>query len=228
MKVVIPAGGEGNRLFPYTSLLPKTLLPIGGKPVIHWIIKNLMRHGFEEVIICIYEEYTENFRYELRNHKINVKLIKNTKNNLGSAGEILGAKEHIHGPFLLHYSDELTPIDLSELVEYHISDKNTIGTLASIKNVPVEVGVLKLRGNKLKKFIEKPMLNKPSWPGIAVLEHEIFKYIKTGDDFARDIFPRALADNKKFYIYNSPVNWIDIGSLSHYNHACKLAKEGKL
>jgi mannose-1-phosphate guanylyltransferase/phosphomannomutase len=228
VKVVIPTGGEGSRLFPYTSLLPKTLLPIGGKPVIWWIIQNLMKHGFEDIIICVNKEYTLNFRHELRDYKINITVIENDRSNLGSAGDILGAKEVINDTFLLHYSDELTPVNLTELVGFHKVRKTAFGTLATIKNVPLDVGLIETDGNKLKTFVEKPMLNKLTWAGIAIFEPEIFKYIKIGEDFARNIFPKLLAEKKKIFIYQSPVLWLDIGSLSHYARACQLAKEGKL
>ncbi|NIR10503.1 MAG: NTP transferase domain-containing protein, partial [Candidatus Aminicenantes bacterium] len=59
---------EGSRLFPYTEVIPKALLPVGGRPVIWWIIKNLKKHGFEEIIICINKEYSKNFQHELRDY----------------------------------------------------------------------------------------------------------------------------------------------------------------
>jgi len=72
------------------------------------------------------------------------------------------------------------------------------------------------------------MLGRPAWAGIAVFEPEIFKYIETGDDFARDVFPKLLNDGKKLYSCQFDVLWLDVGSLSHYKKACDLAKQGKL
>lgn len=227
MKVVIPAGGEGGRLFPYTDLIPKALLPVGGKPVIWWIIQNLMKHGFEDIIICINKEYTENFRYELRDYKTNMTIIENDR-PLGSAGEILGAKKDIKESFLLHYSDELTPINLTELVGFHKVRKTSSGTLAVIHNVPLDVGLVELDGNRVKGLIEKPVLNRLAWAGIAVFEPEIFDYIHIGDDFAMNIFPKVLQSKKKLFAYKSPVFWYDVGSISHYKRVCNLAKQGKL
>lgn len=227
MKVVIPAGGEGSRLFPYTDLIPKALLPVGGKPVIWWITQNLMKHGFEDIIICINKEHTENFRYELRDYKTNMTIIENDR-PLGAAGEILGAKKDIKESFLLHYSDELTPINLTELVGFHKVRKTSIGTLAIIKNVPLDVGIVEIEHNRIKNLVEKPMLDRPAWAGIAVFEPEIFDYITIGDDFSRNIFPKVLQSKKKLFAYNSPVFWYDVGSISHYKKVCDLAKQGKL
>ena len=227
MKVVIPAGGEGNRLFPYTDIIPKALLPVGGKPVIWWITQNLMKHGFEDIIICINKEHTENFRYELRDYKTNTTIIENDR-PLGSAGEIFSVKDILKETFLLHYSDELTPINLTELVGFHKVRKTSIGTLAVIHNVPLDVGLVEMEGNRVKGFREKPMLNCLAWAGIAVFEPEIFDYIKIGDDFSRNIFPKVLQSKKKLFAYKSPVFWYDVGSISHYKRVCDLAKQGKL
>jgi mannose-1-phosphate guanylyltransferase/phosphomannomutase len=226
MKVVIPAGGEGSRLFPYTNIVPKALLPVGGKPVIWWITQNLLKHGFEDVIVCVNQEYVNNFAYEFRDYRNNVTIIQNDR-PLGSAGEILGAKKDIDESFLLHFSDELTPINLTELVGFHKVRKG-IGTLGLVRNIPLDVGLVELEKNEIKSFIEKPMLNRYAWAGIGVFEPEVFDYIMVGSDWSRDVFPRILNDKKKLYGYVSDALWTDIGIISHYRLADNLAKSGKL
>jgi len=226
MKVVIPAGGEGTRLFPYTEVIPKALLPVGGKPVIWWIIQRLIAHGFEDVIVCVNQEYVNHFAHEFEHYPVRVTIIQNER-PLGSAGEILGAKDDIDGPFLMHFSDELTPINLTELVGFHKIRKG-IGTLGVIKNVPLDVGIVEIERSKVKSIVEKPMLNQTAWAGIAVFEPDIFNYIGVGFDFAKDVFPRVIKDGRGLYAYESNALWLDIGSLSHYKRVCDLAKQGKL
>lgn len=227
MKVVVPAGGEGSRLFPYTALVPKALLPVGGRPVLHWIVQKLKKHNLTDVTICINKEHCNHFVHETRDYDITINLIVNLLSNLGSAGEILDTKDILKEPFLMHYSDELTPIDLTFLMKYHKATDG-IGTLATITNVPLDVGIVESEKSLVKHIVEKPMLGRPAWAGIAVFEPEIFKYIETGDDFARDVFPKLLNDGKKLYSCQSDVLWLDVGSLSHYKKACDLAKQGKL
>lgn len=227
MKAVIPAGGEGARLFPYTDVIPKALLPVGGRPVIHWIIQSLRKHGFEDIIICINKRYTKHFQHEFRDYKANITVIENDR-SLGSAGEILGAKDILNDSFLMHYSDELTPVNLTELVGFHKVRKTSIGTLAVVKNVPLDVGLVELDGHRVKQLVEKPMLNRPAWAGIGVFEPEIFDYIHIGDDFAMNIFPKVLQDNKRLFAYQSPALWQDIGILSHYKRVCEMAERGEL
>lgn len=227
MKVVIPAGGEGSRLYPYNNLIPKALLPVGGKPVIWWIIQNLKKHGFEDIIICVSKQYTKHFTHEFRDYTSNVTIIENDR-SLGSAGEILGAKQDISDSFLMHYSDELTPINLTELVGFHKVRKTSFGTLAVVQKVQLDVGLVELDGNRVKRLVEKPMLNRPAWAGIAIFEPEIFEHIKIGDDFSRNVFPSVLQANKRLFAYQSNARWFDVGSLSHYKKACERAERGML
>lgn len=226
MKAVIPAGGEGSRLSPYTDIIPKTLLPVGGKPVIWWIVQHLILHGIEDIIVCVNQEHISHFAYEFRDYQANMVIIQNDR-PLGSAGEILGAKDDLKETFLLHYSDELTPINLTELIGFHNIRRGT-GTLGLVRNVPLDVGIVELDKNRVKNIIEKPMLNQLAWAGIAVFEPEIFDYIRIGYDFSKNVFPALLKDKKKLYAYQSGVNWLDVGSISHYRRACELAKEGRL
>lgn len=226
MKAVIPAGGEGSRLFPYTNVIPKALMPVGGKPVIWWIVQRLLSHGFEDIIVCVNQDHVKNFAHETRDYPANIVIIQNDR-PLGSAGEILGAKQDLTETFLLHYSDELTAVNLSELVGFHKIRKG-IGTLGVVRNVPLDVGIVELEKNRVVSLVEKPMLDRTAWAGIAVFEPEIFDYIKIGDDFSRNVFPSLLKDKKRLYAYQSGALWLDVGSLSHYKRADELARQGGL
>ncbi|GAH03832.1 unnamed protein product, partial [marine sediment metagenome] len=196
-------------------------------PSLIMLSRSLGKHGFEDIVICINKRYTKHFQHEFRDYLVNITVIENDR-SLGSAGEILGAKDMLKESFLLHFSDELTPINLTELVGFHKVRKTSIGTLAVVKNVPLDVGLVELDGHRVKQLIEKPMLNKSAWAGIGVFEPEIFDFIKVGDDFARSVFPKVLQDNKRLFAYQSPVLWQDIGILSHYKRVCEMAERGDL
>ena len=72
------------------------------------------------------------------------------------------------------------------------------------------------------------MLDRSAWPGIAVFEPEIFKYINIGDDFSKNVIPKLINNREKLYAYQSDTLWLDVGSLSHFTRACDLAKQDKL
>jgi len=110
-------------------------------------------------------------------------------------------------------------VDLRELLLFHESKANGVGTLALVRNVPLEVGVVELRGERVVGFREKPPLDRPTWAGIAVLEPEILDFIERGDDFARDVFPRVIGAGRRLYGFVSDAEWLDIGSLTHLKRA---------
>ncbi len=83
-------------------------------------------------------------------------------------------------------------------------------------------------GHRVKDFVEKPLLNRWAWAGIAVFEPGIFDFIEIGDDFAMDVLPNVLKDDRKLFAYQSSAFWFDVGSISHYKRACEKANKGEL
>ena len=221
MRVFILAAGEGSRLQPYTNVLPKALIHVKGKPCIRWIIERLVKQGFNEIVLCINENFFPHFKHEFRDIHVEY---STSPNPLGTAGEIVNAKNFVEDTFMIHYGDELTNVNLRGLSHLHKRHKDAIGTLAVVRGVPLPVGLVELEKNLIKVFKEKPPLKELTWCGIAVLEPEILKYANMGDDFALDIFPKVLSDDKRLYAYFSRAKWIQIGSIERL----KVANESSL
>ena len=225
MRCFVLAGGAGSRLQPYTDILPKCLLPVHSKPCVRWIIEHLLEQGFNDIVICINKAYEELWKHEFRDLKLRFSV---TEKPCGTAGEILAAAPYINGAFVLVYGDDLSFMNYKKLVKFHQSRKDAIGTLALTKKVPLEVGVVTLDGNLVRELKEKPYLNVNAWTGVACLEPEILNYLSVGADFARDVFPTVIKHGYKLYAYSEDVEWLDIGSITHYRIACQKARTGKL
>ena len=223
MRAFVLAAGVGTRLQPYTNLIPKPLLPVGGKPCIRYIINRLIRQGFEDIVVCVNDAHLSMFKHELRDLDISYSI---SSKPLGTAGEIFNCRDLIDDDFLIYYADELTDINLKNLVEFHNSKKDGLATLALVSQFPLPVGLIKLKGSELQSIAEKPSINIPFWVGIAVLREEILEYVSLGDDFARNIFPRILDEGKKIYTKTFETEWIDIGNISRYRYANDLAEKG--
>jgi mannose-1-phosphate guanylyltransferase/phosphomannomutase len=230
MKAFIIAAGEGTRLWPLTTILPKALLPVGNKPISRYIVERLARQGFKDIVFCINKNFEGMFKdYFEDGNRFGVKIEYSVSDSpLGTAGEVLNARSQIDGPFLVYYGDELTNIDLKAMVEAHMENRPMV-TLAVVRGIPIEVGVIELDDKGMvKSFLEKPPLDKPSWAGIAVMESRILDFIEQGDDFAKDVFPRLLKNGEKLMAYVSDARWLDIGTLTHWKLANKLAEKGLL
>lgn len=207
------AAGEGSRMAPLTRVIPKALLPIAGKPVGRWVVERLVRQGFD-VLFRVNEAFYPQFKHEFRDFECVSFSVGSEP--MGTAGEIIDIAPS--DTFIVYYGDELTDVDLGGLVEFHRCH-GALVTLALITDIPLEVGVVELDGVRVVAFHEKPPLDKWSWAGIAVMEPGILGHILVGDDFARDVFPRAIERGEKILGFMSGAEWLDTGTPEHYRRA---------
>ena len=205
MKVVILAGGLGTRISEETTVKPKPMIEIGGKPIIWHIMKIYAQYGFNEFIVCLgykghlIKEYFIN--YFLYNSDITVELEKNvidvhftnsesfkvtlvdTGFNTNTAGRIKKIEKHVKGErFMLTYGDGVADINIPELIKAHES-AGKLATLTSIQ-LPGRFGNIEIDGNNVvTKFQEKPE-GDGVWinGGFFVLEPGIFNYLKGNMD----------------------------------------------
>lgn len=233
-KVLILAGGEGVNFRPLTYEMPKSLIPVAGKPLLEHTILNLRRYNLTDVTISlgylgekIKEYFGDGSRWGLQISYLEQS--QNKKN--GTAQPVKQAAERFGGnAFLLIYGDVLTDIDFVGLLEYHRGQKNTVSTMALAPVERVSMwGVTKVIGNKIVEFEEKPNLPKTHShlvnAGIYVMEPAIFKYINR--DCMRlesDVFPR-LADEGKLAAYPFEGKWYDVSTPEIYERVIKEWKK---
>ena len=200
MKVVILAGGLGTRISEETTIKPKPMIEIGGKPIIWHIMKIYAKHGFNEFVVCLgykghlIKEYFIN--YFLYNSDITVELEKNvvdvhftnsesfkvtlvdTGVDTNTAGRIKRIQKHVQDEtFMLTYGDGVADIEINELLKFHKAS-NKLATLTSIQ-LPGRFGNIETNDNgSVTKFQEKPE-GDGVWinGGFFVLEPGIFKYL---------------------------------------------------
>lgn len=206
MKVAILAGGLGTRLGEETSLRPKPMVEIGGKPILWHIMKIYSHYGYNEfVVLCGYKsEYIKNYfinyfsnmsdvTVDLSNGELTVHrnqaepwkvtLLETGVNTL-TGGRIKRAQEYLsEGPFMLTYGDGVSDIDIKALVEYH-KQSGKMATLTAVQPQG-RFGVLDMDDDcNILSFQEKPKTASNAWinAGFFVLEPGIFDYITSGDE----------------------------------------------
>lgn len=228
LRVFILAGGAGTRLFPFTTLIPKALLPIGGKPVLAWIVRDLYSHGLSDIVVLANQRFEDQFRYHasaMEAHykvKIGFGLTVNSE-DLGTAGEILSVKDMVTDTFMVYYGDIITDLKFEDLISFHKDcAPEPLGTLAVSRSLKVPKGVVETEGDVVKSFVEKPSIPLKTWCGIAVFRQEIINYINMGEDFSLDVIPRALKDGRKLKTYLFDEEYLDIGDLANYKRVNQL------
>jgi len=236
MKAVIMAGGEGTRLRPQTSNLPKPMLPLVGRPMMEHIVALLRRHGVTDIVVTVAFLPNAIRNYFGDGSELGVRMVYATEETpLGTAGSVRNAREELDERFLVISGDVLTDIDLTSVVDFHAKSE-ALATLAlcSVEN-PLEFGiVITQEDGRVERFLEKPgwgqVFSDTINTGIYVLEPEIFDLIPEGRsvDFSSEVFPAALEAGQPVFGYVAGGYWEDIGTTAAYLKAHQDILDGKV
>ncbi len=236
MKAVIMAGGEGTRLRPLTSNVPKPMLPIANIPMMEHIVDLLVAHGITDIVVTVAYLADTVRNYFGDGSEFGVRMVYATEESpLGTAGSVRNAMDELDERFVVISGDVLTDIDLSAIVAFH-DEHDALATigLVAVEN-PLEFGiVITDEDGAIERFLEKP-----SWgqvfsdtinTGIFVLEPEIFDFIPAEgpSDFSSDVFPEVLTAGKGLYGTVATGYWEDVGTLEAYNRVHTDVLDGRV
>ena len=184
MKVVILAGGLGTRISEYTKIIPKPMIKICGKPILHRIIDHFIKYGHKDFYIAlgykgdVIREYFKKMKFK---KDIKINLIDTGKNTM-TGGRLKRLKNYLNDTFLLTYGDGLSNVNLKKLVNFHLK-RNKLVTLTAVRP-PARFGVIKISRNSVKYFREKNSLD-AGWinGGFFVINPKFIDYIKNDNTF---------------------------------------------
>ena len=242
-QAIIPLAGLGTRLLPLTSVFPKELLPINGKPGIEYILDECIDAGIKEVIFIISNKkkmiktyfYNDNFYKKILKYKKMIKFVYQNK-PLGTGDAVLKTKKFIkHNFFLMLLPDDLIIKRNCSKSMIKIHKKYNASVMASMnvkKNNVSRWGIYKLK-TKINKnnylisdVIEKPSVKKaPSNKAVIgryILPREIFSKLlkqkpgKGGEIHITDAIQTLIQNDKKFIAHNFSGKYLDCGSMSGY------------
>ncbi|MFC2002751.1 NDP-sugar synthase [Chloroflexota bacterium] len=222
MKSVILAGGRGTRLKPYTTAFPKPLMPVGDKPILEIMIRQLKSQGLEDIIVTVSHlgELIMNFFGDGGKFGVNIDYSIEDQ-PLGTAGGLGLIKKDLKETFLMLNGDTLTTLNFTELINQHKTN-DAIATIALNKRqVYIDFGIVELDNSyNIKGYTEKPTLGYLVSMGIYVFEPRVLEYIKVGEklDFP-DLIKVLIShgENVKGFIYDG--YWLDIGRPEDYEKA---------
>jgi mannose-1-phosphate guanylyltransferase len=202
MKVVLLAGGRGTRARPFSDFVPKSMIPIEGRPVIDHVIRYLARFKIidEILIVCEFDSFGNQIinYFEGKERVILKKISFIEDNKSGTGGAVLRAEESIKNgsePFLVWFADNLCALNLMDVVSrFHTlnmnleSGKEVAGILVTRRHRYEETGRVTVAANdcnKIEEFIEKPIveLESPEALGIYLFSNKVFKYLHQQQEF---------------------------------------------
>tara|TARA_B100000767_G_C19696759_1_gene506514 strand:- start:131 stop:826 length:696 start_codon:yes stop_codon:yes gene_type:complete len=182
MKVVILAGGLGTRISEYTKVIPKPMIKIVGKPIVHRIIDHFISYGHKEFYIAtgykgnLIKRYFKEYKF---NKDIKVNCIDTGKKTM-TGGRIKRLKKYLNEEFLLTYGDGLSNVNLDKLIKFH-NKKNKLVTVTAVRP-PARFGAIKIIKDKVQYFREKNNLDS-GWinGGFFVMNPKFLNFIN-GDN----------------------------------------------
>ncbi len=231
MKVLILAGGLGSRLSEETTLKPKPMIEIGGKPILWHIMKIYSSYGFNEfVILCGYKGYmiksyfANYYRHmadmtvdmandSIEYHKNNAEPWKVTLIDTGvdtmTGGRIKKVKDYVgNEPFMLTYGDGVSDVNINDLISYHKRHGKAI-TMTSVQPEGRYGSLIVNDEQKVLSFQEKPK-GDGAWinAGFFVCQPEVFKFIPDGEQIIFEREPlECLAHEGQLYTYKHEGFW---------------------
>lgn len=212
--VVIMAGGKGTRLYPYTKILPKPLIPIGEKTIIERIMDNFEKAGCNKFYITInYKKNMIKAYLGEKRKKYEVEYVEEEK-FLGTGGSLALLKGKINEPFFVSNCDILVDADYYDILKYHKEEKNMITMVTSLKNYVIPYGVIKLDNTgRVIDTVEKPEMDYLVNSGLYILEPECLNDIPQNEFFhITDLINMYLKKGIKVGTYPITENaWLDMG-----------------
>jgi NDP-sugar pyrophosphorylase family protein len=225
VKAVVLAGGRGTRLAPYTSVLPKPLMPIGDRAILEIVVEQLVRAGFTEVTFCVgYLSHLIEALFNSGNGRgVHIEYVRE-KEPLGTAGP-LRIVPRLDDTFLAMNGDVLTTLDYRDFIEQHRSSGNTLTIATHERTVKMDYGVLHLDNIKdgmprLVGYEEKPEFPMVVSMGVYALEPRGLSFIPDDAYFDVPALVQALLEaGEPVGAYRHDGFWLDIGRHEDYEQA---------
>jgi len=221
MRAAILAGGKGARLRPYTTVLPKPLMPVGDRPILELIIRQLASAGCTRVDLCVGHlgELIRAYFAESASTPPGVELVYNwEKEALGTAGA-LHLIERPEGSFLVMNGDILTTLDYAQFLRFHEAQNAALTIATHRKDVTLELGVIEEDAGIVNGFIEKPTLHYEVSMGIYAYSPKALDHVPPGRFDFPDLVLALLGAGERVATYHFEGPWFDIGTTDEHERA---------
>ena len=224
MRVVLLAGGEGQRLRPYTAVLPKPLMPVGDRPIMDVIVRQLRHAGAERITVATgyLAELIEVFFGDGSKYGIPIDYFREDE-PLGTAGA-LALVDGLDADFLVMNGDVLTDMDYARLFDDHCKSDAAATIATQKREVEISLGVLRFGDEadptRLTDYLEKPHIDYQASMGVYCFSPEVIEHIVPGQrlDFP-DLVLRLMERGLTVRAWPSTDYWLDIGRRDDYEAA---------
>lgn len=216
LPVVIMAGGKGTRLYPYTKILPKPLIPVGDRPIIEHIMDQFSQYGCEDFHIIVNHKRQLIKAYFSENDHLYQIHWYDEDTPLGTGGGLSLLKGSMASSFFLINCDILLLADYGEMLRFHRERGNAVTMIAARKHITIPYGVVETgEGGAIKGFREKPSFDFLTNTGMYLVEPQVLEDIADGVPIGfPTIMEQQLAKGRRVGAYEvDEEDWLDMGQL---------------
>ncbi len=221
LHVVLLAGGEGQRLLPETSVLPKPLLPLHGEPLLRHILQRLQQQGVSRVSLCV-RYMAEIFAYYVERCAfpgLRVDLIREEV-ALGTAAPLRLLHE-LPEDFLVLNADTVVEVDIHDFFSRHVNAEAilTLGVRAEAIRIPFGVVDFESSTGTVRSFLEKPERRYFANTGLYAMNRRALGYLPSSGPYGMDDLIRCLLSASQRVCAQEVPNWIDFGERRAFQRA---------
>jgi len=220
LKAVLLVGGAGTRLRPLTYVMPKCLLPVGGRPLLERTMKYLEGHNITEFVLCVAYLKKQIMDAFGDGSKLGFKIeYAEADTPLGTAGQLRTASKALQQTFLAMNGDIVTNLNVSRMLATHRRSGGVATIALKEFGVKIPYGHILVDGHgKVTAFEEKPTLSYMANAGVYVMEPEVLNEIPAGKaaSLETEIFPKLIARGKTITSYFESAYWADVGSMDDF------------
>jgi NDP-sugar pyrophosphorylase family protein len=223
MRAVLLAGGKGTRLFPYTAVFPKPLVPLGEKPILEILLRRLRKHGFKKVTLCVGHMSYLIQTFFKDGQWLDMEIDYSLEDKpLGTVGP-LALIEDLPDLFLVANGDLLTDANFKKMVADHKQKKALLTIGVYNRAEKMELGVLEVKNKRVVNYLEKPTKNYLISAGVYIFDKKVLKYVEAGKhmDFPK-LVNLLLKKKVKINYFLIKGFWLDIGRPDDYQKAVEM------
>jgi len=219
--VVLMAGGLGTRLSPLTDACPKSMLEVGGRPILETILLNFLEHGFRHFYISVNHKADVISSYFGDGSRWNV-IIEYVResNRLGTAGALGLLPRRPDSPLVVMNGDVLTKVDMNALLEFHAQHSADATMCVREFEFQVPYGVVRVNAQEILSIEEKPIQRYFVNAGIYVFQPRVLDLIEPETPLnMNELFERIIATRWRTAVFPLREYWVDIGQHTDFTRA---------
>ena len=220
VRALVMAGGYGTRLRPLTADVPKSMLPVGDRPLLEHIVRQLQQAGIRRVNLATHyrADVIERHFGDGSGFDVDIQYV-NEDRPLGTAGA-LSLMARSDEPLLVINGDIMTEVDIPAMVDFHTANRADMTVAVRPYEVQIPFGVVETDGVLITAVSEKPLIRHFINAGIYLLNGDVCGLLPAGEPYhMTDLIARLVAERRRVISFPIREYWVDIGRSEDYERA---------